>query len=165
MNWDEYFFRHVYLAASKSKDPRSQIGSVLVKDKIVISEGYNGFPRKVCDYPRRLDDRDLKLKFIVHAEANAILNCARNGTSTLNGLLYVNAFPCNECMKSIIQAGIDKIIVHKEYNDLFCSRANTNWADSHKISKVMAEEAKIEIIEHSLILNIDILMGGDIVRI
>lgn len=164
MDWNEYFFSHVYLAARKSKDPSSKIGAIIVNKDTIISEGYNGFPRKVLDLEERLSDRNTKLVFTVHAEHNAILNCARNGISTMGGTIYVNAFPCDGCMKNIIQAGITKVYIHKEYQDLFCKR-NNNWADSYKIAKLMAEEAGIEIVYYSKFLDEKALLGGNEIKV
>jgi len=162
MNWNEYFFRHVYLVASKSKDISSKIGAILVKDNTIISEGYNGFPRLVIDSLERLNDRDTKLSYTVHGECNAILNCARNGISTKDAILYTNAYPCDGCMKTIIQAGISTIIIHSQFQELFYAR-NGNWSASHTIAKQMAEEANIKIEYYDKILGIETLLGGKLV--
>jgi len=93
MNWNEFFFRHVYLVALKSKDPSTQIGAVLVnpEDKAVIASGYNGFPRGVKDTYERLNDRSIKYELVVHAEVNAIVDCARRGVCCKGAILYNNA--------------------------------------------------------------------------
>ena len=114
ISWDEYFMAVAKLAAQRSKDPNSQVGCCIVsEDNKILSIGYNGFPRGCSDeqFPWSRDDEDpLKTKYIyvTHSELNAILNY-RGGT--LQGSrLYVSLFPCNECAKAIIQAGIRKVI-------------------------------------------------------
>jgi dCMP deaminase len=137
--FDVVYMKQVYLTAERSKDPSTKIGSVLVKEKNIIGTGYNGFARKVLDLPERYNDKETKYKFVVHSEANAILTCARLGISTLNSILYTQAFPCNECMKSIIQGGIKKIVIHKQWPNM-----NSKWIESMEISKIMMEESGIE---------------------
>ncbi len=137
--FDVVCMKQVYLTAERSKDPSTKIGSVLVKEKNIIGTGYNGFARKVLDLPERYNDKETKYKFVVHSEANAILTCARLGISTLNSILYTQAFPCNECMKSIIQGGIKKIIIHKQWPNM-----NSKWIEPMEISKIMMEESGIE---------------------
>lgn len=114
ISWDTYFMAVACLSAKRSKDPRSQIGACIVsKNKIILSTGYNGFPRN-CDDSKfnwgtePLDDFGPKYDYVVHAELNAILN---SGANDLTGAtLYTKLFPCNECAKAIIQSGISKII-------------------------------------------------------
>ena len=91
-----------------SKDPRTKVGAVLVNEtKQVLSVGYNGFPRGVFDMPNRYEDRPTKLMFVAHAERNALDNCF---TDTRGSTLYVTLPPCNECVKSIIQKGVKRIV-------------------------------------------------------
>ena len=85
MNWTEYYMRHQYLASEKSKDPSTKIGAVLVRGDNIVSIGYNGFPRGINDSPERLNNREEKYFYVVHAESNAILNAARNGIATKAG--------------------------------------------------------------------------------
>ncbi len=114
ISWDEYFMAVAKLAGLRSKDPNSQVGCCIVSpDNKILSIGYNGFPRGCSDeeFPWDRDDDDpLKTKYIyvVHSELNAILNY--RGGSLEGAKLYVSLFPCNECAKAIIQAGIKKII-------------------------------------------------------
>lgn len=161
MDWNEYFFRHVFLAASKSKDSSSRIGAVIVKDGMVVSEGYNGFPREVLELPERTDNRDMKLTYTVHGEHNSILNCARVGISTVGATMFTNAFPCDQCMKAIIQAGIKHIVVHAGAHELFYRRASTsNWHASHDNSKLMAQEAGVQVDYWEGNLGLEVLVGG-----
>lgn len=140
MSWDEYFMRHVYLAASKSKDPRTKIGAVLVKDGVVISEGFNGMPRGVIDSVERYSDRETKYQYVVHGEHNSILNAARLGISTLDATMYTQGIPCNECAKCIIQAGIFKVVCHECWPNM----DSPNWKKAVEITKSMFSEANIE---------------------
>ena len=141
-SWDSFFMRHVYLAASKSKDPRTKIGSVLVKDKRIISNGFNGFPSQVNDLERRYSDKELKYQFIVHAEANSVLQCARFGTSSFGSTLYTQGIPCDSCCKTLIQGGISEIVVHSQWPNLTHSQ---KWIDSVAISNIMISESGIKL--------------------
>ena len=166
MDWDEYFFRHVYLAASKSKDPRTQIGAALVKNGVIISEGYNGFPRGVNDNPLDYEDRNIKLSKVCHGEHNSILNCARMGVSSLDSILYTNGTPCEKCSIAVIQAGIKEIVVHKEWEYLFLNNPNShNWMASDKNSRQMLSEANIPIRYFSHFFNINLKLDGKIISI
>ena len=118
-----------YLSAERSKDPNTQVGAVIVDDdNRILSIGYNGFPRGCPDIgPDALpwaregspENRglDTKYMYIVHAEANSILN--KNTTSLKGSRLYVGLFPCNECAKLIIQSGIREVVYQSDkYSDL-----------------------------------------------
>ena len=112
LSWDEYFMSMAHLSAKRSKDPSTQVGACIVNSqKRVVGLGYNGFP-KGCDdneFPWARDGEflDTKYPYVVHAELNAILNSIQD----LNGCtIYVSLFPCNECAKAIIQAGIKTIV-------------------------------------------------------
>jgi len=108
--WDEYFSLIAEAAKSKSKDPRCQVGAVIVSaDKVVLTTGFNGLPRGVDDDRQILDDTDEKIKVICHAEQNAIINAARMGIAVQGASIYVTKFPCLACCSSIIQAGIKRI--------------------------------------------------------
>jgi len=161
-SWHTYFMKQVYLVAEKSKDPRTKIGAVLVKDNRVISTGYNGFPIGVNDLEERYVNRETKYKFIVHSEHNAILSCARFGVSSLNSTLYTNAYPCNDCMKAIIQGGIIKIIIHKQYPKM---SNMLNFNNIHEISKQMSEESGIEVEIFDKVLNMIGYLDGKIIEV
>ena len=111
INWDEYFMSVALLAAMRSKDPNTQVGACIVgEDDRIISTGYNGFPRGCSDdeFPWDRDGEETKYPYVVHAELNAILNAG--GKSLAGARVYVGLFPCNECAKAIIQAGIKEVI-------------------------------------------------------
>ncbi len=111
ITWDEYFMGIALLAAKRSKDPSTQVGCCIVdRNKIILSTGYNGFPKGCSDdeYPWAREGEETKYPFVVHAELNAILNAG--GKSLTGSTLYVALFPCNECAKAIIQAGISEVV-------------------------------------------------------
>lgn len=112
ISWDEYFMGVAKLSARRSKDPNTQVGACIVSPaKKIIGIGYNGLPWGCNDDEFPWDNEgnfiDTKYPYVVHAEANAIIN-ATNDLS--NSSLYVSLFPCHECMKLIIQAGIKEIV-------------------------------------------------------
>lgn len=113
ISWDEYFMGIAMLSAKRSKDPSTQVGACIVdKDNKVVGIGYNGFPIGCSDdnlpWERQAENNnDTKYPYVVHAEANAILN----STKDLHGArIYVDLFPCNECAKLIIQSGIKEVV-------------------------------------------------------
>lgn len=118
ISWDEYFMGVAMLSAKRSKDPSTQVGCCIVsKDKKIIGIGYNGFPKNISDddlpWGREGNFEDTKYPYVVHAEANAILNSTRN----LEGsTAYVTLFPCNECAKLIVQSGIKEIFYLDDFH-------------------------------------------------
>lgn len=113
ISWDEYFMGVALLASQRSKDPSTQVGACIVdEDKRILSTGYNGFPKGCSDdeFPWNRDESagETKYQYVVHAELNAILNAS--GKKLAGSTLYVGLFPCNECAKAIIQAGIKEVI-------------------------------------------------------
>ena len=111
ITWDEYFMGVAMLAARRSKDPNTQVGACIVtQDNIILSTGYNGLPNGCSDdeYPWEREGEETKYPYVVHAELNAILNA--NGRDLRGSRLYVALFPCNECAKAIIQAGVKEVI-------------------------------------------------------
>lgn len=113
ISWDEYFMGVAQLSAMRSKDPNTQVGACIVsQDNKILSMGYNGFPIGCSDdeFPWSREGEELERKYVytVHSELNAILNY--RGGSLEGAKLYVTLFPCNECAKAIIQAGIRELI-------------------------------------------------------
>ena len=113
ITWDEYFMGVAYLSAKRSKDPNTQVGSCIVSsDHKILSMGYNGLPRGCSDdmFPWSREGQPLMTKypFVTHSELNAILNY--RGGSLEGATIYVTLFPCNECAKAIIQAGIRTVV-------------------------------------------------------
>ena len=120
INWDEYFIGVAKLSARRSKDPNTQVGACIVsEDNKILSMGYNGFPRGCSDedFPwgkefELIDPYNAKYLYSTHSELNAILNY--RGGSLEGSKIYVTLFPCNECAKAIIQAGIKTIIYEED---------------------------------------------------
>ena len=113
ISWDEYFMGVAMLSAARSKDPNTQVGACIVsRDNKILSMGYNGFPIGCSDdefpWNREGEPYDNKYFYSTHSELNAILNY--RGGSLEGCKLYVTLFPCNECAKAVIQAGIKTII-------------------------------------------------------
>lgn len=121
ISWDEYFMGVALLSAKRSKDPNTKVGACIVNSrKRIVGIGYNGFPMGCDDdvFPwqsKSDSELDTKYPYVVHAEANAILN----SSSSLEGAtVYVSLFPCNDCAKLIIQSGIKEIIfMDDKYKD------------------------------------------------
>jgi len=116
IKWDEFFMSVAQTCAKRSKDPNTQVGACIVStDNKILGTGYNGFPNGCSDneYPwaSEGDFLEVKYTYVVHAEANAILN----STWPVKGsTLYSTLFPCHECAKLIIQAGIKKIVYSQD---------------------------------------------------
>ena len=94
---------------------RRQVGALIVKDRMIISDGYNGTPtgfENVCE-----DDNNYTKWYVLHAEANAIMKVAASTQSSLGATLYITLSPCKECSKLIFQSGIRRLVYHKEYKD------------------------------------------------
>ena len=134
ITWDEYFMGVTQLSGMRSKDPNTQVGSCIVSsDHKILSMGYNGLPKGCSDdefpWAREGDALETKYPFVVHSELNAILNF-RGGT--LEGsTLYVSLFPCNECAKAIIQAGIRTVVYDSDkYADSEATVASKRMFDA-----------------------------------
>ena len=116
IDWDQYFMIQAALLASRSTCNRLSVGAVLVRDKRIIAGGYNG---SVSGDAHCIADgcylRDGHCVRTIHAEMNAIVQCAQHGTSTAGATLYVTHFPCQKCMPVIIQSGITAIVFHDAY--------------------------------------------------
>jgi len=115
LNWDQYFMGIAKLSSMRSKDPNTQVGSCIVgDDNRILSIGYNGTPNGFSDkdFPWDREGKPLETKYlyVCHAEMNAILNYRGSRHELENAKIYVDLFPCNECAKLIIQAGIKEVI-------------------------------------------------------
>ena len=143
LSWDEYFMGIAELSAKRIKEPSTQVGACIVStDNKILSVGYNGMPKACSDdefpWDREGNALDTKYFFVCHAELNAILNF-RGGT--LEGSrLYATLFPCNECAKAIIQAGIKEIIYS-------CDKYAST--DSVLASKMMFKAAGVKLTPYS----------------
>lgn len=123
LTWDEYFMGVAKLSSKRSKDPNTQVGACIVGlDNRILSIGYNGAPNGFNDdnFPWKREGNPLETKYfyVCHAEMNAILNYRGSRKDLEQSKIYVDLFPCNECTKLIIQAGIKEIIyLSDKYKD------------------------------------------------
>ena len=111
--FDRSYLEMAAVWAKNSYCTRRQVGAILVKDRMIISDGYNGTPsgfENVCE-----DENGVTKPYVLHAEANAITKVAKSSNSSLGATLYVTASPCMECAKLIIQAGISRVVYLEEY--------------------------------------------------
>lgn len=110
---DKRYLRMALIWAENSYCIRRKVGALIVKDKMIISDGYNGTPsgfENVCE-----DDEGITKSYVLHAEANAITKIARSNNSSDGATLYITASPCIECAKLIIQAGIKRVVYSEQY--------------------------------------------------
>lgn len=147
--WDRHFLGMALYHSRLSKDPSTQVGSVIVGlDHEILSAGFNGFPRGIADTPERLNDRDTKLKLVVHAEMNALLAAARTGMRLKGCTLYLAATddsgmvwggsPCTRCTVEIIQVGISEIVSYP------IKSAPSRWKEDLVFSRSLIDEAGIK---------------------
>lgn len=136
MNWTDWFMSLARTVASKSKDPSTKVGAVIVRrDNTIVSVGYNGFPRGIADTAERLNDRPTKLGLTVHAEMNAVLAAH---TSVWSCTLYTTFMPCDRCFVHLIQAGIKKVVY-----PVPSAEQEERWGESFERVRLMAIEAGI----------------------
>ena len=111
--FDRSYLEMAAVWAKNSYCTRRQVGAILVRDRMIISDGYNGTPsgfENVCE-----DENGVTKPYVLHAEANAITKVAKSSNSSLDATLYITDAPCLECAKLIIQAGIARVVYTKEY--------------------------------------------------
>ena len=134
ISWDEYFMGIALLSAMRSKDNNSQVGACIVSpENKILSLGYNGMPIGCNDddmpWEREGEDLETKYMYVCHSELNAILNSPHNDLT--GARMYVTLFPCNECAKAIIQAGIKTIVYEcDKYADTPAVRASKRMLDA-----------------------------------
>lgn len=110
---DKRYLQMAAIWAQNSYCKRRQVGAILVKDKMIISDGYNGTP---SGFENNCEDEHFKTKpYVLHAEANAITKVAKSGNSSDGATMYVTSSPCLECSKLIIQAGIKRVVFTDNY--------------------------------------------------
>ena len=131
---DDRYMRMARVWAENSYCIRRQVGALIVKDKMIISDGYNGTPsgfENICE-----DEGGVTKPYVLHAEANAITKLAKSHNSGDNSTLYVTASPCMECSKLIIQSGIKRVV----YSDLY---HNTDGVE-------LLKRSGIEVVQHEV---------------
>ena len=110
---DKRYMRMAFIWSENSYCERRKVGALIVKDKMIISDGYNGTPsgfENICE-----DENNVTKPYVLHAEANAITKVARSNNSSDGATLYVTSSPCIECAKLIIQAGISRVVYSDAY--------------------------------------------------
>ena len=135
ISWDEYFLKQAELVSQRSSCERAQVGAVVTVNRNCIATGYNGGVAGLdnCDeVGHRLEEGHCIRT--VHAEMNAILQCARNGHAMDGATIYVTHFPCINCMKSLAQAGVKRIVYRHDYRN-------------HECAEEIAELKNIEIVK------------------
>ena len=141
--WDRRFIRIAEEVCLWSKDPGTKVGCVLVNERRILSTGYNGFPQAISDDLERYIDRDYKLSVTVHAEKNAILNAAKNGTKVEGSTLYVTFPPCSQCASAIIQAGVAKVVCPDP------ASSPERWRSNFIAANNLFYEAGVEVLYYS----------------
>ena len=117
---DKYYIKVAKLCAKNSYAIKLQVGAVIVKDGQIMSDGFNGTP---CGFENKCEVKSMDgslhtLSYVLHAESNAILKCAKYGRATNGSTIYITYSPCMECAKLIIQAGIIRVVYLEEYKNL-----------------------------------------------
>jgi len=135
--WHSRFLKLAEQIASFSKDPSTKVGCVLVRDRRIISTGYNGFPRGIGDTFERLNDRKQKYEMTVHAEINAVTTAALHGVSTEGSTAYVTFQPCSRCASVLINAGIKEVFIAAD------SIIPDRWLDNMVLAANLLKEAGI----------------------
>lgn len=137
--WDKKYLELSRTIGSWSKDPSTCVGAVAIGDKgQVLAQGYNGFPRGIEDSLTRLNSRELKYKYVVHAEMNCIYNAGYNGTSLDGSTMYVTGLPvCSECAKGLIQVGVKRVVMP------YVENMDERWKSSWEMTKLMFDEAGV----------------------
>ena len=138
--WDQRYIDLAKQVSTWSKDPSRKIGAVAVGSKgQILAQGYNGFPRGILDSTERYDNREVKYKYVVHAEMNVIYNASFSGVSLDGSSLFVYGLPvCNECAKGIIQVGITRVLIFTD------EIVPAIWSDSFELTYEMFKEANVK---------------------
>lgn len=152
-NWEEYFMAKAYMASMRSTCGSRRVGAVIVRDNREIASGYNGYPAGAphCidgGCPRFKARQEGKLKsgeynkefecYAHHAEANALFQCLKEGVTTKDAVLYTTTFPCSECAKQILGAGIKKIYYCEGYPDEYSKK----YLEKFEIDTIKIDQKK-----------------------
>lgn len=138
--WHERFMDIAKSVSYWSKDPSTKVGSVAVNpyNRNILSTGYNGFPRGIADTAERLNTREEKYKYVIHAEMNLLFNSAANGINLSGSSIYVWGLPvCSNCALALVQSGVSEIII-PDYNYV-----PEKWLESWKLSQDIFQECGI----------------------
>ena len=141
MNWDKRWMSLAQLVSTWSKDQSRKTGCVIVDDRqVLISVGWNGFPRGINDDISERYERPIKYMWTEHAERNAIYNAVAKGISVLNCRMYLTWYPCSDCARAIIQSGIKTLYcIEPDWYDI-------RWKEHFVLVREMLKEVDIKII-------------------
>ncbi len=154
-NWDYYFVSLAFLIAQRSLDNSTKCGAIITsKDRTILSVGYNSPPRN-CNDAFVPQERDIKYEWYLHAEENAIVNAARAGTCINNSVFYITGYPCERCIRKIINCGAKKIVYAQ--NNYFSLTEQTK-----KTVEAMLKNQDIEVIELKNVEPIKEILKGTI---
>ena len=139
--WDKRYMELAKAVSTWSKDPSKKIGAIAIGSKgQVLAQGFNGFPRGIDDTDDRLNDREIKYKYVVHAEMNLIYNATFNGISLDGSTVYIYGLPlCSECAKGLIQVGVKRIVMSKDSLE----SADDKWIESFELTMQLLNESGI----------------------
>jgi len=140
MSWDKRWMSMAKLVASWSKDRSRNCGAVIVDHRnVLVSIGWNGFPRGLDDEESSRHQRPAKYKWTEHAERNALYNAAAKGVATFGCIMYLPWYPCADCARAIIQSGIYEIVCFvPDWQDAV-------WAEDFAIVREMLKEAEVDV--------------------
>jgi dCMP deaminase len=163
MTWDQYFISLIYMISMKSKDEKTQHGSIIVgPDNEIRSTGYNSFSRGTNDNISERQERPEKYFFIEHAERNAIYNAARIGIPLKGCRIYVTGVPCMDCARAIVQSGIIEVVYHilKPYDSKL-------WDEHNKRTEILFYESGVKLREFKdeIIRTISIKRDGEVISL
>lgn len=138
--WDTRWMDLAKFIASWSKDRSTKVGAVIVDHRnVLLSIGWNGFPRGLNDDIDERHERPIKYKWFEHAERNAIYNAASKGIELLDATIYIPWYPCADCARAIIQSGIvEVVVVEPDWDD-------ERWGDDFKMVKEMFDEVQLHV--------------------
>jgi dCMP deaminase len=140
--WVSRFTKIVSEVRTWSKDPSTKVGSVIVSPSMkIISTGFNGLPSEMEDTDEILNNRDLKLANIIHAEHNAIIQA--DPTKLEGSTMFVSHFPCPSCAEKIVECGISTVVVTPDNGDNYATR----WAELISRSREILDKKKVSIVE------------------
>jgi dCMP deaminase len=154
LTWDDYFMNVAFLSAQRSKDPNKQVGACIVgPEHVILGIGYNGFPRGCSDdklpwskLSKNSDELETKYPYVCHAEMNAVMN--KNQSSLSGSIIYVTMFPCNECSKILIQAGIKEVVYFEaKHLDAKCSHSDCSKSKTKPLKPSPTYEASMRLLD------------------
>lgn len=141
LTWDKRFMDMAALVATWSKDPSTKCGAVIVDGhRVVRGMGYNGFPRGVGDGVERYEERAVKYKLVVHAEANALLN---SGVAVRGCTLYATKWPCSDCSKLIAQSSVAEVVCPA----VGTSASDERWKEDNQFARLILRESGVLVYE------------------